>query len=213
MYTQSKGPLPGGFLTKEVLFLGSFRTKIHRVACIVQCKFKQKQVARRFCSLARKYRMAQLGAADALSELTTTIKEFNREHIPLPAELTGKGCIECFFRHFERYARSLYKENTGSYLKLLPQFLRGKAYDVVISFGYANGISYEVVRERIIKVLNDRKGLGSNAFAETLTMSREPGENLTCFSIRLQVAAENFTVPSCSIPFSLHVCQNLYLGR
>ena len=140
--------------------------------------------------------MAQLGAADALSELAATIKEFNRESFPSPAELTGKGGIESFFTHFERYARSLYKENTGSYLKLLPQFLRGEACDVVISFGYANGISYEVVRERIIKVLNDRKGLGSNAFAEMLTMSREPGENLTCFSIRLQVAAENFNVAS-----------------
>ena len=146
--------------------------------------------------MAQKYRMEHLGSAHALSELTATIKEFNRERVPPPAEFTGKGRIECFFTQFERYARSLYKANTESYLRLLPQFLRGEARDVVLSFGYGDDITYQVVKERVIKVLNDRKGLGSNSFAELITMSREPDESLVCYGIRLQVAADNFTVAS-----------------
>ena len=140
--------------------------------------------------------IAQIKTDNALRELGAPLKEFHAVRIPPPAEFTGVGRIECFFEHFERYARCLYKEDTDSYRKILPQFLRGEAREIVNSFGYGSEASYETVKERVITVLNEKKTIGTNAFSELLAMSREPDESLTCYRIRLEVAAETFTAAS-----------------
>ena len=100
--------------------------------------------------------MAQINPVNALSDLEAALKEFRTPRIPPPTEFTGIGRVECFFEHFERYARCLYKQDTDSYLKILPQFLCGEAREVVNSFGFGSEASYETVKERVITVLNEK---------------------------------------------------------
>ena len=113
--------------------------------------------------------MTQINTANALSELGAALEEFHSVRIPLPGEFMGIGRVECFFVHFERYAKDLCKEMTHSYsyLRILPQFLRGEAQDVVSSFGYGSEASYETVKERVITVLNEKKTVSTIAFSVT----------------------------------------------
>ena len=132
-------------------------------------------------------------SATAIAKLAEAVSVLNRPKVPAPAPFTGVGKIECFFREFERYAKTRYGENLHSYLRSLPDFLTGEALSLLKAFGSGSNVTYDVVKARIIQDLNDRKSIVHNSFADFVGMKREPDESLPCYRIRLEMAADDFT--------------------
>ena len=129
----------------------------------------------------------------ALAQLADVLSNMNMDKVPPPVPYKGKGCIKDFFAAFERYCISLYKGNTDSFLQVLPSFLEGEAKAIVNSFGFGSGVSYEMVRDRVIREMTHRRSLGSNNYSDFFSAKRFPEESLTCFSIRLEALANKIT--------------------
>ena len=126
---------------------------------------------------------------DVLRGLTDALEGMKVERVPPPAPFTGAGSIDDFFAAFEKYAGSVYKYDTKSYLQILPTFLEGEAKAIVQSFGTGTGVKYGDVKRRVVQEISARDRIGSNTLTDLFAVRRGVGESLTCYSIRLEMAA------------------------
>lgn len=131
----------------------------------------------------------QAGLGMALTGLTDVLKEMNLEKVPPPATFGGNDRVEDFFVEFENYCKSIYKKES-SYLAVLPSFLEGEPRQMVEAFGRGPDVTYNVVKNRLIRELKEKKGLTGDAYAEFFSIQRHPGESLRCFLIRLETSVK-----------------------
>lgn len=135
--------------------------------------------------------------AAALGLLSDTLRDMRTDRIPPPNKFDKKGgsSIKDFFTEFERYCLTIYKGDHISWLQVLPSFLEGEAKSMVLAFGSSGTVTYQIVKDRLIKEFVDNKTLGKNPIATFFSTTRIPGESLTCFSIRLEAVASK--IPDC----------------
>ena len=124
-----------------------------------------------------------------MAQLAEAIGRMNARQLPAPLPFKGVGNINDFFEHFERHAESLYGTDPISYLQRLPQFLEGEPRDIAVAFGSGTGVTYEVVKARLIQEFTATRTLGNNQYSDFFSASRRPNESLVCFSIRLSALA------------------------
>ena len=133
---------------------------------------------------------SQADLGSVLSGLTEAINTMNIVKVPPPATYSGAGRIEDFFVDYERYCKVVYKQDFVSYLALLPSFLDGEPKRLVDAFGRGQSLTYQEVKQRMIKELSDKKVLGGDPYAQFFGIQRQPEESLACYVIRLETAAK-----------------------
>ena len=127
-----------------------------------------------------------------LENLAQAIEQLNINKVPPPMPYNGEASgtsIEDFFVNFERYAHALYQDEYASYLQILPSYVVGESRDMVLAFGSGNGVTYQIVKDKLIDQINSRKTIGSNKYTDFFSAKRRPNESLVCYSIRLQTLA------------------------
>ena len=132
--------------------------------------------------------MDQQMITDAFANLTAAINGMNIARAPPPMPFNGSGSIADFFRIYENYCESIYKEELGNYLLALPSFLEGEAKAIVAAFGNGEHITYEIVKEKLIAVFQ-KKALGASPHVNLWSAVRHPNESFTCFGVRLEALA------------------------
>ena len=98
--------------------------------------------------------------------------------------------IEDFFSYFQTYAQRTYGNNEMVWLQVLPGFLVGEQRNIVNAFGLGTNIKYATVKQRLIRELSFNDPSNS-WYTRFFAMERRVSESLTCFMIRLEVAAAN----------------------
>ena len=124
------------------------------------------------------------------TELTDAIRGMNIARTPPPAIFKGIGSIDDFFRNFEAYCETLYRDQYNSYLQVLPTFLEGEAKEIVRAFGTGANVAYNDVKDKL-KTEFKKKTLGHSKYVEFFSAKRLPNESLVCFSIRLESMAKS----------------------
>lgn len=131
---------------------------------------------------------------EVVGELTEAIRNMRVDRVPPPASFTGGTGIDTFLVAFEKYALAVYKNDTNSWLQVLPAFMEGEARAIVNAFGME--ADYAIVKQRLIEEFTKRTTLSSNEFADFFSASRHIGESLVCFSIRLETMARKVSSAS-----------------
>ena len=134
--------------------------------------------------------------AAALNHLAQAIDGMNKVPPPLPyAGRSSAIHVDDFLANFEKYCKAVYKNDKDSWLQILPTFLEGEAKAIVVAHGRGSGVDYDTVKNRLVLEVKQKDTLGSNKFADFFSASRQPGESLVSYRIRLESRA-NKAFPS-----------------
>ena len=79
---------------------------------------------------------------DAIAEMARAFEGMT-VRVPPPPVFCDRGNIRDFFEGFGKYCNAMYREDTASYVQVLPSFLSGEPRNIVLSFG--SGADYETV--------------------------------------------------------------------
>ena len=150
-----------------------------------------------------------------LKEFSDTLKTYHvpKNRVPQPKAYNEEIYDDPadFFFHYERYAKSLYGLDKMSWLVALPEFLSGESRAIVLSFGTSQYLRYGEVKDRLIQEIRSSRGLGNDRLANFLKLTRNTGETLTCFAIRLEAKA--YDLPDCSDEFRGELVKLQFLER
>ena len=69
-----------------------------------------------------------------------TLEFISRKQPKVPAPPMFKGqqegaCIDSFFTKFEKFCKSLYREDQDTWVQVLPEYLEGDAKSLALAFG------------------------------------------------------------------------------
>ena len=129
---------------------------------------------------------------EILGNLTEALDRLGAARVPPPMQYNGTSNVTNFFETFENYCRSIYGNQQGSWLQILPTFMEGEPRNIVNAFGAGGQVTYAAVKERVVLEMQ-RGSLGRNSLTDVLTCKRRVNETLLCYSIRLQQLAKNVT--------------------
>ena len=127
---------------------------------------------------------------ELLENLTGALERLGAARVPPPMQYNGTSDVGVFFEAFENYCESVYGNQQGSWLQILPTFMGGEPRNIVNAFGAGPQVTYTAVKERLILEMQ-RGSLGRNSLTDVLTCKRRVNESLLCYSIRLQTLAGN----------------------
>ena len=123
-----------------------------------------------------------------VAALAAALQGMVPERVPPPAVCSRVGQLPQFFKTFEKYARSLYKQDEEAWLQILPNYVEGEVLQIVKAFG--DSVDYAALKGRILRdFVRDSKVTGES-YAEILGLKMKEGESLRCFYIRLEALAE-----------------------
>ena len=122
--------------------------------------------------------------------LAETIRSIKPVLVPSPVIFDGNSyhSIEDFFYFFERFCSVTYGDDEVSWLQVLPDFLTGEYKCIVDSFGRSKEGVYQTVKQRLLKEFNFGN-LRCDYYSRFVKTSRNRGETLLCYFIRLEVLA------------------------
>ena len=120
--------------------------------------------------------------------LAETIRLNKPVVVPPPMIFNGNNyhSIEDFFYFFERFCLVKYGNDEVSWLQVLPEFLTGECKCIVDSFGRSKEVVYQTVKQRILKECHFGS-LRCDYYSRFVKTSRNKGETLLCYLIRLEV--------------------------
>lgn len=122
-----------------------------------------------------------------MNALVSALNRLVPDKVPPPPICSVTEQLPQFFKLFEKYARSLYRDDHEAWLQILPNYVGGEIAQVVSAFGY--NADYIVLKERILKEFVVDTKITGKSFTDILECRRSVGESLRCFVIKLEALA------------------------
>ena len=138
---------------------------------------------------ARTRSRTRLAMDESLAQLAEAINNMNvrPSRLPPPPVCSGQN-IDLFFTQFEKFAGTNYGDDRDVWLQLLPEYLSDEPKQIVRAYGADR--TYTYVKSQLVELFtNNALASRGNAYSRFFAASREIGETLRCFGIRLSTLA------------------------
>ena len=130
---------------------------------------------------------------EVVEAITQGFISLKQPKVPAPPVFKGQQegvCIDSFFTRFEKFCKSLYKEDQDAWVQVLPEYLEGEAKSLALSFG--STANYDTVKQKLVTKYRQVSRLEDGDLQNIFHATKKPGESYEIFEVRLQVLASQW---------------------
>ena len=112
--------------------------------------------------------------------------------VPAPPVFKGQQegvCIDSFFTKFEKFCKSLYKEDKDAWVQVLPEYLEGEAKILAPAFGSTANYT---VKQKLATKYQQVSRLEDGDLQNIFHATKKPGESYEIFAVWLQDLASQW---------------------